>query len=544
MGITNAVTFLGGLGLLLYGIKIMGEGLELAAGAKLKTLLEKMTRNRFLAVLVGFVITTLIQSSSATTVMVVGFVNTGIMNLTQAIGVIMGANIGTTTTSVLVSLNLGGIAPAAIAVGVLLSLFAKKNSFKHIGQAITGFGMLFLGMELMQNAMSPLRESEVFKNWIVNADNPLLGILIGAGITGVIQSSAASIGILQALASQGLVPLSFAVYIIYGQNIGTCVTALISTIGTKTNSKRTAVMHILFNVLGTVLFLIITTFLPFTQWVQSISDNIMMQLSVVHIVFNVVSTVIMFPFANLLVKLACFIVPEKKSESGDDFSLHYVDNLMINTPPFAVAQVAKEVHRMATLARNNFELAADALLEKNLKHFDEIQHTEDVINYLNHHITPILVKINALDLDYSDAKYIGRVFHVINDIERIGDHAQNIAEAAQTRVNDNIDFSYEAESELRDMADTVLKLIDGSIDVFVTQNLDYDKATRLNSLEAKVDDMKTVYEQSHIDRLNKQTCTTSAGMLFINTIIDFERAADHATNIEWSVSRKPHLNQN
>ncbi len=541
MGIENAVTFLGGLGLLLFGIKIMGEGLELAAGAKLKTLLEKMTRNRFLAVLVGFVITTLIQSSSATTVMVVGFVNTGIMNLTQAIGVIMGANIGTTTTSVLVSLNLGGIAPVAIAVGVFISMFSKKNAVKHIGQAVTGFGMLFLGMELMQSAMSPLRDSEVFRNWIVNADNPLLGILIGTGITGVIQSSAASIGILQALASQGLIPLKFAVYIIYGQNIGTCVTALISTIGTKTNSKRTAVMHILFNVLGTILFLIITTFLPFTEWVQSLSDNVMMQISIVHIIFNVVSTVIMFPFANLLVKLSCFIIPEKKSEGDNDFSMQFVDSLMINTPPFAVAQVAKEVHRMAMLARNNFELAVGDLLNKNLKHFDEIQHTEDVINYLNHNITPILVKINALDLSYQDAKYIGRVFHVINDIERIGDHAQNLSEAAQSRVQENIDFSDEAESELREMAETTLKLIDGAIDTFTTQSLDYEKAKSINSLEAQVDDMKLVYEQAHIDRLNKQDCTTKAGMLFINTIIDFERAADHAINIAWSVRHKPHL---
>ena len=249
MSITNYLTFAGGLGLLLYGIKLMGEGLELAAGSRLKHLLEKMTKNRFLAVLVGFLITTLIQSSSATTVMVVGFVNTGLMNLTQAIGVIMGANIGTTTTSVLVSLNLTGIAPIAIFIGAFMILFAKKNSLKYVGQALAGFGMLFMGMELMQNAMDPLKDSEVFRNWIINADNPLVGILIGAGVTGVIQSSAASVGILQALASQGLVPLSFAVYIIFGQNIGTCVTALLSTIGTKTNSKRTAVMHILFNVI-------------------------------------------------------------------------------------------------------------------------------------------------------------------------------------------------------------------------------------------------------------------------------------------------------
>ncbi len=540
MGFGNIATLLSGLGLLLYGIKILGEGLELAAGAKLKVLLEKMTSNRFMAVLVGFVITTLIQSSSTTTVMVVGFVNTGIMNLTQAIGVIMGANIGTTTTSILVSLDIGKYAPVAIGIGVFMTMLTKKNTQKHIGLAITGFGMLFLGMTLMKEAMEPLASSPVFTEWLMNANNPIVAILIGTVITAVIQSSAASIGILQALASQGLIPLHFAAYVIYGQNIGTCVTALISSIGTKKNSKRTAVMHILFNVFGTVIFILLTKFLPFTDWIESLTDNTMMQLSLVHIIFNVVSTIIMFPFADkVLVKLACLIVPDKKDASEDDFKLQYVDNLMINTPPFAVAQVSKEVRRMADLARRNFRLSSEDLLNKSCEHFDEVQHTEEVINYLNHHITPILVKINALDLSYSDAKYIGRVFHVINDIERIGDHAQNLEEAAKSRVDEGIEISDEGEKELREMYETTLKLIDGSIEAFTSQTLDSEKAEELSEYESSVDDMQTNFEQSHIERLNAHKCNTRAGMLFINTITDFERVADHATNIAWSVSKKP-----
>ncbi len=540
MGFGNIATLLSGLGLLLYGIKILGEGLELAAGAKLKVLLEKMTSNRFMAVLVGFVITTLIQSSSTTTVMVVGFVNTGIMNLTQAIGVIMGANIGTTTTSILVSLDIGKYAPVAIGIGVFMTMLTKKNTQKHIGLAITGFGMLFLGMTLMKEAMEPLASSPVFTEWLMNANNPIVAILIGTVITAVIQSSAASIGILQALASQGLIPLHFAAYVIYGQNIGTCVTALISSIGTKKNSKRTAVMHILFNVFGTVIFILLTKFLPFTDWIESLTDNTMMQLSLVHIIFNVVSTIIMFPFADkVLVKLACLIVPDKKDASEDDFKLQYVDNLMINTPPFAVAQVSKEVRRMADLARRNFRLSSEDLLNKSCEHFDEVQHTEEVINYLNHHITPILVKINALDLSYSDAKYIGRVFHVINDIERIGDHAQNLEEAAKSRVDEGIEISDEGEKELREMYETTLKLIDGSIEAFTSQTLDSEKADELSEYETSVDDMQTNFEQSHIERLNAHKCNTRAGMLFINTITDFERVADHATNIAWSVSKKP-----
>ncbi len=545
MGFGNIATLLSGLGLLLYGIKILGEGLELAAGAKLKVLLEKMTSNRFAAVLVGFVITTLIQSSSTTTVMVVGFVNTGIMNLTQAIGVIMGANIGTTTTSILVSLDIGKYAPIAIGIGVFLSMLTKKTTKKHIGLAITGFGMLFLGMTLMKDAMEPLASSPVFSEWLMNANNPFVAILIGTVITAVIQSSAASIGILQALASQGLIPLHFAAYVIYGQNIGTCITALISSIGTKKNSKRTAVMHVLFNVFGTVIFIILTKFLPFTDWIESLTDNTMMQLSLVHIIFNVVSTLIMFPFADkVLVKLACLIVPDKKDSSEDDFKLQFVDNLMINTPPFAVAQVSKEVHRMAGLARQNFSIAAEDLLNKSCDHFDEVQHTEEVINFLNHNITPILVKINSLDLSYSDAKYIGRVFHVINDIERIGDHAQNLEEAAKSRVDEGIEISAEGERELREMYETTLKLIDGSIEAFTSQILDNEKAEQLGEYEASVDDMQTEFEQSHIERLNAHKCNTRAGMLFINTITDFERVADHATNIAWSVSKKPEKTSN
>lgn len=545
MGFGNIATLLSGLGLLLYGIKILGEGLELAAGAKLKVLLEKMTSNRFAAVLVGFVITTLIQSSSTTTVMVVGFVNTGIMNLTQAIGVIMGANIGTTTTSILVSLDIGKYAPIAIGIGVFLSMLTKKTTKKHIGLAITGFGMLFLGMTLMKDAMEPLASSPVFSEWLMNANNPFVAILIGTVITAVIQSSAASIGILQALASQGLIPLHFAAYVIYGQNIGTCITALISSIGTKKNSKRTAVMHVLFNVFGTVIFIILTKLLPFTDWIESLTDNTMMQLSLVHIIFNVVSTLIMFPFADkVLVKLACIIVPDKKDSSEDDFKLKFVDNLMINTPPFAVAQVSKEVHRMAGLARQNFSIAAEDLLNKSCDHFDEVQHTEEVINFLNHNITPILVKINSLDLSYSDAKYIGRVFHVINDIERIGDHAQNLEEAAKSRVDEGIEISAEGERELREMYETTLKLIDGSIEAFTAQILDNEKAEQLSEYETSVDDMQTEFEQSHIERLNAHKCNTRAGMLFINTITDFERVADHATNIAWSVSKKPKKDNN
>ena len=306
MTITHLLSFFAGIGLFLYGISAMGEGLEYAAGSKMKKILGALTKNRLLAVLMGTLVTALIQSSSATTVMVVGFVNAGLMNLAQAVGVIMGANIGTTVTSVLIAMDLSMIAPVALFLGVFVMLFVKKDFIKHIAQTIAGFGMLFWGLDTMSAAMEPLRDSEVFVYFMTNYSNPVVGILIGVVITAVIQSSSASIGILQALAVQGLVPIDFAIYILLGQNIGTCVTAMLSSVGAKTNSRRTAVMHLLFNILGTIIFLLITAFTPYTSLLERISDNVSVQISAAHIIFNVVSTVLLFPFANWIIKMACF----------------------------------------------------------------------------------------------------------------------------------------------------------------------------------------------------------------------------------------------
>lgn len=542
MGFENIVVLLSGMGLLLYGIKILGEGLELAAGAQLKTLLAKMTKNRFSAVLVGFIITTLIQSSSATTVMVVGFVNTGIMNLTQAIGVIMGANIGTTTTSILVSLDIGKFAPIAIGIGTFWMMLTKKNTHKHLASAVTGFGMLFLGMTLMKNAMAPLAASPVFSEWILKADenqNYFLAVIIGIVITATIQSSAASIGILQALALSGSIPLNFAAYVIYGQNIGTCITAVMSAFGTKKNSKRTAVMHVLFNVFGTLLFTCGSRFIPYTDWILSVTDNPMLQISLVHIIFNVVSTVIMFPFAKALVKLACLIIPDKHEESEDEFKMHFVDDLMLKTPPFAVEQIGKEVVRMANLARDNFDRAARALINNDTSKCEKIESVEDLINYLNHGITKMLVKINALDLDYSDAKYIGRLFHVINDIERIGDHAVNLSEAVQVRSNEKLAISDEAVAELETMRRCVIELLDASIASFEKQELTVEEAKKIETLETVSDNLKIKYQNAHLMRLNNEHCETRAGMMFVNTLIDFERVGDHSKNIAFAVRKKP-----
>lgn len=536
MSIQNFLLFAGGIGLFLFGIKFMGDGLELAAGSKLKKLLEVLTSNRFLAVLVGFVVTAVIQSSSATTVMVIGFVNAGLMNLTQAVGVIMGANIGTTVTSVLIALDLTDIAPLAIFIGVILMIFFKKKMTTHIGQIICGFGLVFLGMSTMSSSMEPLRDFQPFQDFIINANNPFMGVMIGLVMTGIIQSSSATIGILQALAGQGLVPIEFAVYVLYGMNIGTCVTALISTAGTKVNSKRAAVIHLLFNIIGTGIFMLITAYTPYIELLKMISDSTMVQISAAHIIFNVVSTVVLFPFANVLVKFSCWLVPGKEA-SDEEMHLKYLDERILNTPPFAIVQVGKEVKRMAEMAQKNFAAAANALINMDVSEVEKISEREKAINFLNHKITSYLIKINSLDLLENDSKYIGSLFHVVNDIERIGDHALNLSEAAQKSVEDKLTLSDKAKEELRDLFDTTQQLLSGAIEAFDKQTLTVDESFKLYELEEHIDDLSDLYQNTHIARLNNMECTTEAGMLFVNTITDFERVGDHAINIAFS-SRK------
>ena len=541
MSIANILSMAGGLGLFLFGIRTMGDGLENAAGAKLKRMLEVLTGNRFLAVLVGFVVTAIIQSSTATTVMVVGFVNAGMMTLAQAVGVIMGANIGTTVTSLLIALNFSSVAAASVLVGVILMLASKKTLVKNLGSIFTGFGLLFLGIDLMSDSMAPLRESAGFMNFIVAVSDsplrPLFGILLGIVMTAVLQSSSASVGVLQTLAMQGLVPLKFSVFVLFGQNIGTCLTALFSTVGAKKNSKRAAVIHLLFNLLGTGMFILIALLTPYIEWIEKISSDPMAQIAISHIVFNVVSTVVLFPFAKLLVKLSCLIVPGK-DDSESEMHCRFIDDRLLNTPPFAVMQVGKEVARMAKLARDNFETSAYALINRSEKDLDKVMEKEEVINYLNHHITSYLVKLNALDITDSDSDYIARVFHAINDIERVGDHATNLAEAAERNIGDGLTFSDAARDELNQLCGSVITLLDRSIEAFDRQSLSDDEAKELSDLEEHIDDLTLTCQDAHIFRLNRNECNTEAGMLYLNTITDFERVGDHAINIAFLARSK------
>lgn len=541
MSVANILSMAGGLGLFLFGIRTMGDGLENAAGAKLKRMLEVLTGNRFLAVLVGFVVTAIIQSSTATTVMVVGFVNAGMMSLAQAVGVIMGANIGTTVTSLLIALNFSSVAAAAVLVGVILMLASKKTVVKNLGAIFTGFGLLFLGIDMMSDSMAPLRESAGFMNFIVTVSEsplrPLFGIILGIVMTAVLQSSSASVGVLQTLAMQGLVPLKFSVFVLFGQNIGTCLTALFSTVGAKKNSKRAAVIHLLFNLIGTGIFILIALLAPYVEWIEKLSPDPMAQIAISHIVFNIVSTVIMFPFAKVLVKLSCLLVPGK-DDSESEMHCKFIDDRLLNTPPFAVMQVSKEVARMAKLARDNFETSAHALINCSDKDLDKVMENEEVINYLNHHITSYLVKLNALDITDSDSDYIARVFHAINDIERVGDHAINLAEAAQHNIGEGFKFSDPAREELNQLYGSVVILLERSMAAFDNQSLSDNEAKELSDLEEHIDDLTLECQDSHIFRLNRKECNTEAGMLYLNTITDFERVGDHAINIAFLARSK------
>lgn len=541
MSVANILSMAGGLGLFLFGIRTMGDGLENAAGAKLKRMLEVLTGNRFLAVLVGFVVTAIIQSSTATTVMVVGFVNAGMMSLAQAVGVIMGANIGTTVTSLLITLNFSSVAAAAVLVGVILMLASKKTVVKNLGAIFTGFGLLFLGIDMMSDSMAPLRESAGFMNFIVTVSEsplrPLFGIILGIVMTAVLQSSSASVGVLQTLAMQGLVPLKFSVFVLFGQNIGTCLTALFSTVGAKKNSKRAAVIHLLFNLIGTGIFILIALLTPYVEWIEKLSPDPMAQIAISHIVFNIVSTVVMFPFAKVLVKLSCLLVPGK-DDSESEMHCKFIDDRLLNTPPFAVMQVSKEVARMAKLARDNFETSAHALINRSDKDLDKVMENEEIINYLNHHITSYLVKLNALDITDSDSDYIARVFHAINDIERVGDHAINLAEAAQHNIGEGLKFSDPAREELNQLCGSVVTLLERSMAAFDNQSLSDNEAKELSDLEEHIDDLTLECQDSHIFRLNRKECNTEAGMLYLNTITDFERVGDHAINIAFLARSK------
>jgi phosphate:Na+ symporter len=520
----------GGLGLFLYGMKMMGDGLENVLGEKLKKVFKKITSNPAKGVATGALITAVIQSSSATTVMVVGFVNAGLMNLYQAAAVIMGANIGTTVTSQLIAFKLDNIVPIFLGVGSLTILFSKGKKGKEAGNIILGFGILFLGMELMKNTMYPLKDSPVFITLIMKLQgNILLGVLLGALMTAVIQSSSASTGILMALASTGALPLTVAVPILFGNNIGTCVTALLSSIGTSKAAKKAALIHLFFNIFGTIIFIPMIN--PLVGLVQQLSpggvSDIKRQVANAHTIFNITNTIIMVPFIKYLVLLVNKLIPGE--DEVETMGVKYIDERLLETPVIAVGQTTKEVVRMANLAKQNVELAMICFINNDEKAIKNVYDNEKLINLLESDITSFLVKLSTTELSELQTNIVTSMFHVVNDIERIGDHAENLADLSSEKIQKKLEFSIEARDELEGMYKYIINALEVSIESFEKQDL--KKAESIMEIEDRIDSLEKELRASHIRRLNNGGCSATVGAVFLDVISNFERIGDHATNI-------------
>ncbi len=522
-----ALPVLGGLGLFLYGMNLMGIGLQKAAGEKLKRLIEVLTNNRLMGVLVGTVVTMVIQSSSATTVMVIGFVNAGLMNLYQAVGVIMGANIGTTVTAQLIAFNLTDFAPLAVAIGVGIWIATSKKRAKNLAEILIGFGILFIGMDMMGNGLAPLADNPTFTNIIVSLNDPFLGMLVGLGLTTIIQSSSASIGLLQALASQGLININIAFPILFGDNIGTTTTALISSVGANRTAKRAAVIHFLFNLIGTIIFMTILR-VPIQAIVTKISPNdIQRQIANAHTLFNLINVAIQFPFAGFLVKAAEKLVPGDKKEELERSK--FLDTRIIETPSIALGQVTKEVLRMSKLVEDNLILSGKAFIENEDEDIEKVLSQEKTINKMERDITEYLVELSNAPLTDDQHNQVNVLFNIINDVERVGDHAENLVELAQYKIDNNLNFTDGAIDELNIMFSKCQEVFKKAIDSFETNN--EGKAREVMKLEEEVDFLEKQNRANHIDRLNKLQCQTGPGIIFLDAISNLERVSDHSSNI-------------
>ena len=528
----------GGLGLFLFGMRLMSESIEKAAGAKLRGILEMFTTNRFLGMLVGIIFTAVIQSSSACTVMVVSFVNSGLMNLYQAAGVIFGANIGTTVTSQLVSFNLSEIAPVFLLAGILGVMFCKRQSIVKICHIVLGFGVLFMGLSGMSSAMSGMRDMPEIVHILSSLTSPMLAILVGTILTAVIQSSSVTVSIVLLMANQGLLELPICLFIVLGCNIGACTSALLASLNGKKDAKRAAMIHFLFNVIGTVLMYLILKLAmnPVMDMLHMVSGtNSGRFVANAHTIFKIFQVIVLFPFAGLIVKLTYVFVPgdDVKMDDRDNFTLKYIGEKTVFNPATAVVEVDKELKRMATLASDNLNRAMNALITLDEEDIDTVYTVEKNINFLNHSITNYLVKINQTTLPIEDQKSIGALFHIVNDIERIGDHAENVADAAKRRKETGVSFSKEAQHELGEMLDMVNTIIRFSVEMFSTGT--DELAEDVRQLEDAIDEKEREIQKSHIQRMTKNLCTPEASMIFSDIVSGLERVADHATNIAFAM---------
>lgn len=539
MGLTEVLGLLGGLALFLYGMQMMSNGLEDAAGNRMKKILEKLTANRFLGVLVGAAITAVIQSSSATTVMVVGFVNSGMMTLKQAVWIIMGANIGTTITGQLVALDVGMIAPLIAFIGVALIVFLKSPKVHHIGKILAGLGVLFIGMEMMGDAMNGLRDSAVFKDLMTGFSNPLVGILVGAVFTAIIQSSSASVGILQTLAVAGLIPFQNAVFVLFGQNIGTCITAVLASIGTNRSAKRTTIIHLIFNLCGTVIFTVLCLVTPLTDWIGALTPGAPdSQIANMHTIFNIATTLLLLPFGAYIAKLAEKILPDVKqteyatiADLNDEFRR---SNFSLGASVVRTDTLRREIERMVTLAGENVHRCYQAVLDSDTSLMPLIEETEETIDSLNKDVSQYISKILVHNNSGENVAMIEEYFRITGNAERIGDHALNIGGYADVIQRKSIVFSEGARAELMEMQSITQK----AIQRVLQQETDSTAwLSEIAAMEQKIDDMTSSYREKHLERMRQGKCSEEACVLYSELLTDFERIGDHVLNIAQAYSK-------
>ena len=530
------IPFVGGLGMFIYGMQIMAQGLENAAGDRMKSLLGVLTKNKFFGVLLGAFITAVIQSSSATTVMVVGFVNAGIMNLQQAMGVIMGANVGTTITGWLVSsvewaefLSPSTLAPLAIMLGVIIMLTGKRRSSKDVSSIVIGFGLLFVGISTMSASVAPLKDSEAFCSIFVKlGHNPILGIIAGAVVTAVIQSSSASVGILQSLAAAGLVPFGAAIYIIMGQNIGTCVTAILSSMGAKKNAKTAALMHLLFNIIGTVLFSIVAIiYLKTVNPAWATGTITQTQISMVHTIFNIATTVTLFPLSDYIIRLAKKIGKVEDGEKDDSMVL--LDERMMETPSLALQSLFSEVIRMGHIVEKSLQVAKDVLFSLNEDEIQLLREDEETVDKLSAGITSYAIKLTSLQISQREHQDVAHILQVVSDMERISDYCENISEFAEALAEKKVMFSEVGREHLTEMIEVCTDSYLNALKAF--EENDKDSALKTIEKETEADGMEISLRAKHIERLTNNQCNTEAGIVFLDTLVCMERISDHARNI-------------
>lgn len=536
MGFSVIVSLMGGLGLFLLGMKQMSDGLEKAAGAKMRGILAAVTTNQLMGTLVGILFCAVIQSSSATTVMVVSFVNAGMMTLYQAAGVIMGANIGTTVTSQLVSFNLSAYAPLFLFLGVMLTQFVKNDRLKKIGEVVLGFGVLFMGLSLMSGSMSSLKDSPQVSQLLGGLTSPILGVLMGTVITAIIQSSSVTVSIVLLMAQQGLLELPICFYIILGCNIGACMSALLASLSGKKDAKRAALIHLFFNVIGTIIMYLALTVaggLILDIIVRISGSDPGRCVANAHTLFKICQVILLLPFSKGIVQLTYLAVPGEEKEAETEFELFYIGEKAMFSPATAVVEAVRELEHMGALAYENLNRGLDALVTLDEKKINKVYKVEKQINIMNHAITDYLVKINQLTLPIDDSKSIGALFHVVNDIERIGDHAENLADSARTRIEENLTFSEAGFEELKVMAGKVNQILEYSIDMFAHNTREH--LQDIMNLENEIDGMERQFQRNHVDRLTRNECSAASGMVFSDTLSGFERVADHATNIAYAL---------